>query len=495
MPTTVRLKTPTRAYIEDFSSSDLANLRRLLTYTDKRVDFELRKAKKSAHLLHQLGEERYVEHIADLKARRNPCLLNEDGSGIWIHSGLGTKVASHFGTSLVRDYELPERQLLPWAKTPTTPRPYQEKALELLLAATINGPAGIEHGTGLGKTTTAMMAVKHLGLRAVLMCPSKSIARQTFKDFTTYLGAKYVGLYGDGRKDFKKLITIAIDDSLALVEPGSEAWNAFSSAQVFIADESHLTPANTLQRVCLELMANAPYRFFFSGTQLRNDGLDLVLEGIVGQIVHTMTVKEGVDQGYLSRPRFTMVRVPSDTDYESQDANKMTRKHLYYNRNVLAKAADIANKAVLLLKRPTLILVEEVEQFTAILPLLKVKAGFAHGPLTKENRGKVPPAFHESDPAALVEDFDAGNLPILVGTSCISTGTDIKSAAMIVRIKGKTSEIAVRQDTGRGTRLFDGKTDCHIVDFDVFDVDLLHRHADVRRTIYNDIYGPVQEMK
>jgi superfamily II DNA or RNA helicase len=492
---TIRLRTPTRAYIEGFDAAEIDSLRNLLTYIDKRVDYELRKAKKSSYLLHKMGEERYVAHLDDLKARRRPCLLMEDETGIWVHSGLGTKISEHFQHPLVRDYPLPERQPLPWAKTPRQPRPYQTAAFEALIAAAARGPAGIEHGTGLGKTTTAMMTIKHLGLKTVLMCPSRSIARQTFKDYANFLGSKYVGLYGDGRKDFKKLVTIAIDDSLAKVAPGSEAWEAFRSAQVFVADESHLTPANTLQQVCLELMANAPYRFFLSGTQLRNDGLDLVLEGIIGSIVHSMSVKEGVDQGYLTRPRFTMVTVSSDRDFDSDDANKMTRVHLYYNSNVLAKAAAIANKAVALLRRPTLILVEEVEQFAAIYPLLNAKAGFAHGPLTKDNRDKVPAAFHESDPEKLVEEFDAGRLPILVGTSCISTGTDIKCAQMIIRIKGKTSEIAVRQDTGRGTRLFEGKTDCHIVDFDVADIDLLHRHADVRRQIYNDIYGPVQEMK
>lgn len=494
MPT-VRLKTPTRAYLEDFSSSDLANIRILLTYIDKRVDFELRKTKKSGYLLEKLGEEKFTALIDDLKSRRSPCLLNEDGSGVWIHSGLATRISQHFSCPLVRDYPLPEPKLIPWAKTPREPRPYQDIAFQALLNASVNGPAGIEHGTGLGKTTTAMMVAKHLALKTVIMCPSKSIARQTFEDFTQFLGAAKVGLYGDGRKDFKKLITIAIDDSLALVEEGSPAWEAFSSAQVFVADESHLTPANTLQQVCLVLMANAPYRFFFSGTQIRNDGLDKVLEGIVGHIVHRMSVKEGVDQGYLARPRFTMVSVPSSRDYESQDANKMTRVHLYYNPNVLAKAAALANKAVSLLNRPTLILIEEVEQFAALLPLLNVKAGFAHGPLTKDNRDKVPEAFHDSDPKALVAAFDAGKLPLLVGTSCISTGTDIKCAAMIIRIKGKTSEITVRQDTGRGTRLFPGKTDCHVVDFDVSDVPLLHRHADARRAIYEDIYGPVQEIR
>jgi hypothetical protein len=69
------------------------------------------------------------------------------------------------------------------------------------------------------------------------------------------------------------------------MKPGTPAWEKLSKAQVFIADESHMTPAKTLQEVCFGLLKHAPYRFFFSATQMRGDGLGLLLEGIVGKIV------------------------------------------------------------------------------------------------------------------------------------------------------------------------------------------------------------------
>ena len=84
--------------------------------------------------------------------------------------------------------------------------------------------------------------------------------------------------------------------------------------------------------------------------------------------------------------------------------------------------------------------------------------------------------------------------PILIGTSCISTGTDIRSVKTMVYLKGGKSEIEVRQGVGRCTRLEKSlaKTACTVVDFDVENIEILHRHALARRKIFDDIYGPVE---
>jgi len=109
--------------------------------------------------------------------------------------------------------------------------------------------------------------------------------------------------------------------------------------------------------------------------------------------------------------------------------------------------------------------------------------------------------FHKSDPTELVKRFNEGKLPILVGTSCISTGTDIPVVKFLVYWQGGSSEIQVKQAIGRGTRITSNKNFCHIVDFKVDDRHMdsngrwkrgpVGRHADIRKEIYDDLYGPV----
>lgn len=483
------LVSPTRLSIE---GHDKKMLDLQLQYHDKRVDNELQRAKNNRWLYQELGPEKYAELITDLKAQRVKSLLFEDEKGMWTYSGMARRLQSALNVKVNDQRTWPEAKNLPWANVPEKEaRPYQEKARDALLAVK---HGAVEMGTGLGKSYIIQLVLKELGLPAVIMAPSTNIATQLYEDFIQHFGRARVGMYGDGKKDFKKMFTVGIKDSLTKIEPGSDAWNVLSKKPIFIADESHQTPADTLQRVCFGLMKDAPYRYFFSGTQMRTDGLELVLEAITGEIVYRMTVKEGVDQGYLSRPYFTMVEVESDDTYFSKDPLKMQKAHLYYNQKVLKAAADIANKSITLMNRPTLILVEEFEQFAALLPHLRHKVAFAHGGVNKDNAKKIPKMYHESDPSQLVKDFNDGQLQLLVGTSCVSTGTDIRAVKHIIYLMGGLSEIKVKQAVGRGTRLFPGKTDCLFTDFNVSNVEVTKRHAKARRAIYNDIYGPVREI-
>jgi len=156
---------------------------------------------------------------------------------------------------------------------------------------------------------------------------------------------------------------------------------------------SHRTPADTLANVCRGLCAEAPYRFFFSGPQLRGDGADLLLGGLVGPRVFTMSVEEGVDQGWLARPTSKMLQVGFRSGFQSEDANKMTQAHLYYNSVGNEKAAAIANAACQHGEGPVLILIDEIEQYAHLKNHLRFGHAFAHGPLGKENKRFFPDDF------------------------------------------------------------------------------------------------------
>ncbi len=95
-----------------------------------------------------------------------------------------------------------------------------------------------------------------------------------------------------------------------------------------------------------------------------------------------------------------------------------------------------------------------------------------------------------------MKQFNEGKIPILVGTSCVSTGTDIKANKATIYIQGGKSEIKVSQGAiGRSTRLHPpvGKTGCTVIDFDVSNQEVLHRHAKARKGIYSQT-APVREI-
>lgn len=509
----ILLETPTKLRLEGYTKEQLEPH---LGYHDMRVEHEYRRFKESHWMMSKLGQEEYDAKLKELKERRYGIVLFEDEQGLWTYSGFKSYLQEKFQDIAGTQVQLPEPQPIPWRGSgpPKKPREYQLAAVEALLKA--GGHGAVEMGTGLGKGFIIALMLKQLGLPALIMAPSVSIFNQLRDDLTAAFGKHVVGALGDGKRDLKKKFVVAIAASLARVEEGTPEWDNISQRQIFIADESHQCPASTLASVCMKLMTGAPYRFFFSGTQLRNDGLDKLLLGITGPVVYRMSVKEGVEQGWLAKPKFTTIWVRSPSNREYREPNDQTREHLYYNPVVAATAGDVANMCVNVLKRPTLILVEEVEQFTRLLPYLRHKVGFAHGGLNKDNRDRVPEAYHQSDPTKLVKEFNEGKLPILVGTSCIGTGTDIRAAEALIYLQGGQSEIKVRQAIGRGTRggnspqvsllnpwTEEKKTDCLVFDFAVSTVQdeqgerqsVTLRHALERKAIYEDIGGPSEDMR
>lgn len=486
----LQVREPTRLHLPPEISEDEA--KRFLTYRDTSVDYELRKLKKNVWA-RERDPEGWVARVEELERQREKVLLFEDDHGKYTHSGLQQMVEQRFMLKTENLLTYPPARPLPWAVTPPGLRPYQEEAKHFLLEAR---HSAVSMGTGLGKSFIIMHICRSLGLKAVVMAPLTSIAEQLYEDFSRYLGPKHVGFFGDGKKHTNKLITIAIGQSLARVEKGSKEYAALSQAQVFIADESHQTPAATLTRVCLDLLKDAPYRFFFSGTQTRTDGAMLLLKGIIGPIVFQMSVRDGVDQGFLAKPIFKFYQLTSDSPCMDGDPNKMTREHLFYNPKVNALAGKITNGVIQGLDHSVLILIDEMEQFSKLLPHFRHEVGFAHGGVTKANRDKISADYHRSDPKKLVRDFNERRLRILVGTSCIATGTDIRAVKTLVYLRGGKSEIELGQGLGRGTRLFEHgdykKTTFNYVDFDVENIDIVHRHALSRAEMCSEIYPPVK---
>ncbi|MBA3351077.1 MAG: DEAD/DEAH box helicase family protein [Blastocatellia bacterium] len=482
---------PTQIRLEGYESRT-GLLKEHLTYVDKKLDYEIRAFKKNRYFLQKFGQAAWEGKLKELHEARTKCLLFEDDKGFWTYSGLAQGLADAFDDHLYLQHKLPTPKTIPWAVVPEHKlRYYQDEAIEKLLAAK---HAGVEIGTGLGKTRILLELCKSLGLKTIVMAPSVNIANQILELFTLHVGSKYVGAYFAGKKKFDKLFVVAVAQSLTKIEPGTPAYKALSKADVFIADESHTCPAKTLSHVCFGLAANASYRFFFSGTQLRNDGLGLLLDAITGPIVYRMTVQEGVDQGFLAQPTFRMMRLKSTVTYNSEDPNDLTRAHIYYSPQVNLAAADLANRAVSLMKRPTLILVDELEQFSHLLPHLRFEARFAHGGVNAGNKDSVPAEHHDSDPKALVDAFNRGEFPILVGTSCVATGTDFKGVQCIIYLRGGKSEIELKQSVGRGTRRSPGKTDCLFIDFRIDNVPMLARHADARKELYAQIFPSYKEI-
>jgi superfamily II DNA or RNA helicase len=271
-----------------------------------------------------------------------------------------------------------------------------------------------------------------------------------------------------------------------------------------VAHNCHTLPAESLEKVCHGLLETAPYRFFFSGTPTRGDGTEKLLRSIIGKEVYSIGAAEAVAGGYICPHEYRIVSVPpSNSNFTSNDPLEIKRVHFLNNSNVLRFAAKLANAEARANQKQTLILVEEMSQVSALAALITVPFAIAHSEANKARLLEL--GLKKVKPNESVEKFNRGEAMVLIGTSCISTGTNIYNVHHCINLQGGISETKVKQGAiGRSTRFarsnpfknpWPAKTKSIIWDFDVKGIKVLERHLAKRIEYYEQSGSEIKFIK
>lgn len=461
---------PTYIRLEEPSEYEIGLLKGILAYKNLNTQYLYTQARRNKFQYNR-DPERWHAHVLKLKSQIDQTALFEDDFGYYTFAGILTKLE---GLKLVDSYEdqvqAPPPKLLPWdiKYQPIKLYPYQEEAIQKLLDIP---HSAIELPTGSGKTEVIKALCKNMGLRTVIVTPFTAIAKQMYNDFVEAFGKKYVGLYGDGKKQHDKQIVISIAASLSKLDKNNPAYDSFTKRDVLIVDESHLIGAPTLAEILLTLCKDIPYRWSVSATQMRNNGTDLLLQGLINDIVYRKEFKELCDLGYLSPLKFRIFNIGSDANYTGTNPLKIKQEHYLYNPKVIQLAAEIANMRVKM-GESVLVLIDELEQVDMLKNYLTTPYQVASS---------------QTDVAQQVEDFNQKLIPLLIGTSAVATGANFKPVETLILLMEGKSEIRYKQALGRATRLYPGKKFCSVIDFCVENVYQLRNHFEDRHQIYQTL--------
>jgi len=458
----------------NITDEEIYYLSNKLSYKDLSSEYQYLNAKNNRYMWNKDPYE-WDKHVSELKKKVIQNLLKRKDNVWFTYSGLKEKIFenlkfSNINYTYTNNVKYPEYESFPYALQyePLKLYPYQEEAVNTLLA---NPHASIELPTGSGKQLIIETLIKRSGLPALIVVPSRSIAYQFIEGFNFAFGKKYVGLYGDGKKEYKKRIVIGISDSVSIAKPDSEAYAYLSKKSCLIFDESHLVGAPTVASIASGIGNNIPYRWSVSATQLRIDGKNLLLEGIVGKIVYLKTFRELVELKSLSDLHFHIYNVNSIYNFDSTNPGQMMRKHHLFNENILHIAAKIANIKYEK-QESTLILIDEIKQAEILKNYLQVPFEFAQA---------------SSDVAKQVDNFNNKKTLLLIGTKVINTGTNTKPVQNLILLISGKSIIKYKQALGRGTRIYPGKTHCNIIDFNIRNIDICARHFQNRLALYQEL--------
>lgn len=441
----------------------LANaIREELSYTDKAKQYQLRRLSRTLW-------GRQSANYKQLQQEVHGELFQEDNGSLIISSAFYKRFEQLFVSGKVIDNrkETGVKIVIPWVNKPYGLRPYQEEAVDLMLT----NPRGvINFATGLGKTLVATHLVQRYKKRALIVCPSDSVAKQFYEQFIECFGKKKVGFYGGGKK-------IISDITVGIAASVSKYVAEFQAADLgmVIFDETHHTPATTFFDIA-EGLRGVGKIFGLTATDYRSDGKDIMITAGCGTVLIRRDIKWGVENKFLAEPVFIVREVATGGRDFKDDKLKSYKEHVLNNKNMKDRIESDA-RTMMASGKAVLILVDEVEHGKELSKALGIP--FATG-IDKNSQDYV-------------NQLNAGKIPGLVGTDGkISEGTDTKNVDVLILANFVASKGPVTQCIGRGLRMQGTKTKCLILDYIPTGSTMLSRHANNRISFYEEITDKVK---
>lgn len=364
-------------------------------------------------------------------------------------------------------------------------RPYQVETIEALTKAG-RGVAKIPTGCGKG-TISAALAAAHPGAKVLVTVPSLRLLRQAREEIAAALG-ETVGIFGEGQVDLGRRVVVATVQSLGAslkVKKGKkkakptknqvELRERMPEFDVWVCDEAHGAAADTYELIG-EALVNCWHRYGLTATWIREDGMELKMEGVLGPVVYEFSYRDAFEQGYLTRPSVLWQQLPSQVMWYRDDYHSAYNEQFIYNRSRHLKIALDVGELIEAGAKSILVLVDRLEHGRRLAEVLE--APFVNG---------------ESEQDLLEErllDLEAGKLQVLVASGILNVGVNLPTLAAVVNACGGKSKVEAAQKAGRGLRKPPGKTSFVYLEYEEDEPKIFSKHAGVRRLWFSRLFGP-----
>lgn len=359
--------------------------------------------------------------------------------------------------------------ILRWNNAPWDPRYYQK---EMIAAGLKAGRGVFEAAVGTGKSLVMANIIKETSVNSLVIVPSRGLSGQLYNDFKNWFGFGNVQLL-DAEKIRKittvRPISIVTVQSLASLKKNGEFASFAKKIDAIHGDEIHHSGAASYTNL-LEDLDHVYYRFGYTGTFLRNDNKTLEMWGFLSNRLYSYPAHQAIAEGFLT-PIEAHVHVLAGKphmNYQTEYDN-----HYCSNPDLLAKVADICmgNHS-----DQILILVAKKDKCGLIiheyLKTLGVENAYISGDNSKEEINGTIQAFNDKQ------------VRVLIGSSVIGEGIDVRSADHLIMCQGGKSEITMVQAAGRLVRLYPGKLTGYLHDFRFVGSNYMEKHIEDRIETY-----------
>jgi superfamily II DNA or RNA helicase len=361
--------------------------------------------------------------------------------------------------------------VLKWNNKPHEMRYYQREMIELGLK---EGRGVFEAAVGSGKSLVAGYLIKELSMVSLVIVPSVGLGLQLENDFVSWFGRHAVETVDSKRvRSGKKLapIRIATVQTLASLQKSGEIQSVLKDVEALFVDEIHHAGSASYTNLLNEL-DHIYYRFGFTGTFLRNDSKSLDMWGFLSNVLFRYPAHRAIEEGYLTPIEVNIHELQGkpNRSYPKEYDNNYCGSQV-----ILNKVLEICNQSGD--NEQILILVKNKDKAGLIFHEFLKMHGFDNMYISGDDKKEVV--------NNTIKAFNDKRFRILIGSSVIGEGIDIKSTDVLIMCQGGKSEIVIVQAVGRAVRLFEGKNIAKIHDFDFLRTKYMKKHT-VQRI---DIYG------
>ena len=398
------------------------------------------------------------------------------------------------------------------AKQPTTPRPYQQTAIDEVVSK-LDYRGQLIMACGTGKTLTALWIDEALNINTTLvLLPSLLLLSKTLSEWLTHSKERFAFLpvcsdesIGSGldaidfstselsfpvttdsaeiaaflKKPQKKVIFSTYQSSAKIAEAFKSA--SLPHIDLIIADEAHRCAGKASSDYALLLNdANIPSskRLFMTATpkifqahfmrKAGESGVDVVSmddEALFGPVLHRLTFDEAIENDLLTDYRVVVVGVDQLFYKDMIDKRRLVKTDTDIQSDAQSLASHIGlAKAVKDYDLRRIITfhsrVKAAKDFANNLPKVIEWMPLASRPsgevVASHVAGDMPTSKRNKNLQALGDVNDSQSY-VLANARCLSEGVDVPALDGIAFIDPRQSEIDIVQAVGRAIRLSDGK--------------------------------------
>jgi len=305
--------------------------------------------------------------------------------------------------------------------------------------------------TGAGKTLIALAIMKKFeGQNMLFLCPNLTILRQTISELKKFKFKEVCVLSGSEKILNGKIVVSNIQTFSRL-----NLDYLMDKFSIVVSDECHLAYGQhgTYEKILSKLIA--PIRFGFTATLPVDQDKLLTLEGLIGEVIDTVTFDEGQEMKFLAKPKLKLLPVPFNKNligltkyvdiYQQGIANYRTR-----NKIIISEADDLISEGNTVMIFITKI--EHGEELYALAQDFELNAKFVRGEVESSERELIRHQLQNKE------------IDLVISTVVFTTGVNIPSLNAIILAGGGKSDIAVIQSIGRVLRKCEGKDYGLIID-------------------------------